>query len=121
MTEALALIIEDDEMLAEVCAEAARTAGFEPEIIRDGETALEVLNTVLPVLVILDLHLPRLSGEALLFHIREDERLNETPIIVTSADIALANHLRGHVNHVLEKPLGFRELQTLLCQYYPPK
>ena len=37
MTNKSALIIEDDDDLSTIFAEAVRAAGFEPEIIRDGE------------------------------------------------------------------------------------
>lgn len=112
----LALIIEDDVMLAEVYAEAAHTAGFEPQIIHDGQVAAEALqekNTAVPALIVLDLHLPRVSGEELLFKIREDERLSQAYVIVASADSALASYLRSQADFVLEKPLGFVVLKEI--------
>jgi DNA-binding response OmpR family regulator len=59
MTEnQLALIVEDDEDLSFIFAEALRAAGYEPEIIQDGQLALDRLASFRPDVIVLDLHLP---------------------------------------------------------------
>ena len=63
----LALIIEDDEKLATIFAQALRMASFETQIIRDGREANEKLNLLNPDVILLDLHLPGLSGDKILF------------------------------------------------------
>ena len=71
----LALIIEDDEDLASIFAEAMRGVGFEVEHIADGKTAQErVGSEPVPYLVLLDMHLPHISGADLLAKMKEDER-----------------------------------------------
>ena len=59
----LALVIEDDQKQATVFAQALRMAEYETEIIRDGQEALTRLGEVIPALVVLDLHLPKISGK----------------------------------------------------------
>ena len=66
----LALVIEDSEDVAIVFHTAMERAGFESEIISDGAVALERLAEIVPDLVILDLHLPGVSGEQILKFIR---------------------------------------------------
>ena len=59
----LALIIEDDEDLASIFAEALRGIDYEVELAADGRSAKERLqNGVAPFIILLDMHLPHISG-----------------------------------------------------------
>ena len=69
----LALIIEDDKRQSTVFDHALRQAEFETEVIRDGEQALARLAVTIPAVVILDLHLPKVSGEDVLQQIRRSK------------------------------------------------
>ena len=84
----LALIIEDDEDLAEIFAQALRGVGFEVEHAADGKMAQERLkNGTPPYLILLDMHLPHVSGGDLLTNIiRWDQRFEKTLVIITTAD-----------------------------------
>ena len=71
-----ALIIEDDEDLANIFAEALRGVGFEVEHLPDGRSALDRLQTgTPPFLILLDMHIPQISGDRILQQIRADARL----------------------------------------------
>jgi CheY-like chemotaxis protein len=113
MTVPFALIVEDDEMLVEVFSWALRTGGFEIATAKDGPTALTRLAEMIPDLVVLDLHLPRISGPEILTRIRADERLVHTKVILTTADYRLADTLRGQADLVLLKPVSPDQLRLL--------
>jgi DNA-binding response OmpR family regulator len=120
MAHPLALIIEDDPKLANIFAEALRMADFETEIIQQGRTARDRLAETIPAVVVLDLHLPYLSGKDLLYHIRADKRLAETRVILATADPTLAENLREEADLVLIKPISFTQLRDLATQLRPP-
>ena len=84
----LALIIEDDEDLASIFAEALRGVGFEVEHIADGLVAQERLKTgTSPFLILLDMHIPHISGGDLLTNvIKKEDHLAKTMVIITTAD-----------------------------------
>jgi DNA-binding response OmpR family regulator len=113
MSEPLALIIEDEPDLAEIFTEALRAAGFATETIRSGDRARERLAIVVPDVVVLDLHLPRVDGDQLLKQIRGDRRLQSTRVIIASADPLLAETLDGQAELVLIKPISFSQLRDL--------
>lgn len=115
----LALIIEDDPTLATVFANALGAAGYETEIIDDGSQAESRLVHVVPDLIMLDLHLPKVSGEELLRQIKGDERFAKTRLIIASADPAFARRLRDQVDFVLEKPVSFHQLRILASRLNP--
>ncbi len=115
----LALIIEDDLSVANIYAEALRMAGYEPEIIHNGRDALNRLREVVPTIILLDLHLPEVSGPDIWQRIRAESRLNDTRIIVATADPLLAEEMRDHVDLVLLKPISFVQLRDLAIRIQP--
>lgn len=65
------LIIEDERDTAEPVKEALELNGFKADIAEDGETGLEMFHRKEYELVLLDLKLPKMSGEDVLRKIRE--------------------------------------------------
>ena len=113
MSSPFALVIEDDKDVAVVFAKGLQMAGCETEIIRAGDAALARLAAVVPDLVILDLHLPRVEGTDILRQIRADARLAETRIIVITGDPPAATGLHDLADLVLVKPLRLDQLCDL--------
>jgi DNA-binding response OmpR family regulator len=119
MSRASALIIEDDGRLAAIFAEALRLAGYEPEIVNDGRIAQTRLQTLTPILILLDLHLPGVDGRTLLHEMRANERLQDCLIILATADAILAEELRAEADLVLLKPISFSQLRDLATRLNP--
>jgi DNA-binding response OmpR family regulator len=112
----LALIVEDDEDLSIIFSEALNAAGFQTETIRNGQTALDRLHVITPEVVSLDMHLPGVSGNDILKYIRSEKRLALTNVVVTTADAALAEHVRETADFVLIKPITFGQLRDLTAR-----
>jgi two-component system cell cycle response regulator DivK len=117
----LALIIEDDEDLASIFAEALRGVGFEVELVADGRVAEERLkNGVPPFLILLDMHLPHVSGADLLTNIiKKDERFAKTVVIITTADARMGEAYTEQVDFVMIKPISFVQLRDLTSRLKP--
>jgi len=109
----LALIIEDDEDLSTIFSEALNAAGFETEIVRDGALAQQRIAATEPVVIILDMHLPHVSGADLLKQVRNDPRLTTSRIVVATADARMGEALRDDADFVLIKPISFTQLREL--------
>lgn len=116
----LALIIEDDTEQIPVFAEALRLAEFDIEVIQEGGTALHRLQQIEPAIVILDLHLPQVSGKEILQQIRADARLEETRVIIATADPSTAEMIHLQADLVLIKPISFIQLRDLAIRLRPP-
>lgn len=119
MNEALALIVEDDEDLHEVFRQALAAAGFATESALDGRAALEFLERIAPSVVILDLHLPFVSGETILKKIRSTPSLENVQVVITTADAAAAEFLRNQADLVLVKPISYIQLRDLTKRLNP--
>lgn len=117
----LALIIEDDEDLANIFAEALRGVGFEVEHVADGKKAEERLKGgVPPFLILLDMHIPYISGGDLLTNlIKQDERFKKTMVIITTADARMGDAYRDHADFVMIKPISFVQLRDLTKRLKP--
>lgn len=115
-----ALIIEDDQKIATVFANALETVGYETEIVRDGQLALTRLAVTIPSTVVLDLHLPNVSGRDILAQIRLDKRLSQTRVMIVTADALLAESLSEDADLVLLKPINFAQLRDLAARLRPP-
>lgn len=120
MNHPFALIVEDDQDLATIFAEALQAAEYETKIVQDGVTALLVLKKTQPEVVVLDLHLPRISGQEILKQIRADQRLTATRVIIATADPYTADSLRDTADLVLIKPISFTQLRDLAARLRPP-
>lgn len=113
MTMPLALIIEDDYRQADIYARALQAAGFITDTVGDGQVAMARLASVKPRLILLDLHLPNVSGDQILQHIRADERLARVFVIVVTADMILGGHIGHQADMVLVKPISPTHLRDL--------
>jgi DNA-binding response OmpR family regulator len=119
LNQRMALIIEDDEQLAMIYAEALRMAGFVAEIMKDGRDAQKRLHEITPSLILLDLHLPNVSGDELLHQIRADARLQNCVVMLATADAVMAESLRADSDLVLLKPISFNQLRDLAARLRP--
>jgi CheY-like chemotaxis protein len=114
------LIIEDNSELAIIFSQALQAAGFTTGIIKDGGQALAWLAITKPDVVVLDLHLPHVSGVEILRKIRADERLADIRVIVATADSCVTQALRDQADLVLIKPVSFRQLRDLAERLISP-
>lgn len=117
----LALIIEDDEDLANIFATALRGVGFEVEHAADGRVAQSRLKSgSAPYLILLDMHLPHISGADLLTNIiRKDPRFADTIVIITTADARMGEAYTEQVDFVMIKPISFVQLRDLTSRLKP--
>jgi two-component system catabolic regulation response regulator CreB len=112
MTKPLALIIEDDLEIAKILALSLKNE-FEVEILTDGNSAITRLAQAVPALIMLDLHLPEVSGMDIFARIRSEARFDGTKIILCTADALRAEALQSQVDLVLLKPISPSQLREL--------
>ncbi len=101
------ILIDDDRAWSEAAVALLRAEGFEVAAAGDGQHGLELLDRSAPMLVILDVHLPRLSGFDLLRELRR--RGQQVPILmVSSEDQAglMAQALDEGASGFLRKPIA---------------
>jgi two-component system alkaline phosphatase synthesis response regulator PhoP len=93
MTKPIALIVEDQKHIAQMELIAVEKAGYEAIMVHDGLVAINKLSEITPKLVVLDLHLPNVSGMEIFDYIRSDFRFQKTWIFLATADDSLAKEM----------------------------
>ena len=104
------LIIEDEEVIAELEKDYLELSGFEVEIRNNGKDGLEAAMSADFSLVILDLMLPEMDGFEVCKRIREERNI---PIIMVSAKKEDIDKIRGlglGADDYMTKPFSPSEL-----------
>ena len=87
------LIVEDDIFLADLYKTKFLDNGYSAQAASDGVAALNVIEKSLPDLVVLDLGLPNMSGEAVCMEIRK--KYPELPVIILTAKDSISDIVHG--------------------------
>src|ERR1039458_5941122 len=107
------LIIEDDRKLHKPLKHAFETDGYSPDFAADGAAGLEAFRAAPPVLVVLDLCLPRIPGREVCRIIKKEAP--NLPIIVLSAsadEIDKVLLLELGADDYVTKPFSPKELMA---------
>ncbi len=93
-------------------------------VVHDGEAALAYVRGEAPYedaprpdLVLLDLNLPRLDGQAVLSAMKQDERTRTIPVVVMTSSQAETDILRSYqlqANCYVTKPLDFDQFMMVV-------
>ncbi len=107
-----ALIIEDDETLANNLADKLRAEGFNVTTAGDGEAGLEKLRGEHPDILVLDIMLPKLDGLSICRMVRHDPTTAHIPIIMITArgtEVDKIVGLESGADDYIVKPFGLGE------------
>ncbi len=110
MTAVKILVVDDEPSIREVVSLYLKQMGFEPTVVGDGQTALDVLQSDPPDLLILDVMLPGVDG----YEITRQARANSAiPIILLTARKDEIDRILGlelGADDYVVKPFSPREL-----------
>lgn len=103
------LVVEDDADLRSIFAANLTIAGFIVREAANGMDALRLIDSGPPGLVVLDLGLPHVSGQDVLYELKQHPHTREIPIlVVTGRDGAVAPGVDDDC--ILMKPVHPAEL-----------
>ena len=118
------LVVEDDAAIADVLRRALRQEGHEVRSAQDGVEALEMAESFVPDLVILDLGLPKLDGVEVCRRLRAE---SDAPILILTARTDTDDRVEGldsGADDYLVKPFERKELlarMRALMRRRPPQ
>lgn len=117
------LIVEDDDLLRDAFKILLEDAGYQVLEAATGAAALDVAQTRLPALVILDMGLPDRSGIDVVRAMRQDPALLDTPVIALTGRVGESERracLEAGCDRYLSKPIApaalLSELPELLTR-----
>jgi two-component system, OmpR family, response regulator MprA len=118
------LVVEDDAAIADVLRRVLRQEGHEVRSAEDGVQALELAESFVPDLVILDLGLPKLDGVEVCRRLRAE---SDAPILILTARTDTDDRVEGldsGADDYLMKPFERKELlarMRALLRRRPPR
>jgi CheY-like chemotaxis protein len=124
------LLVEDDPDDAELIVTGLRRSnlGNDIDIVGDGVEALDYLYrrgtfvgrpTPDPVLILLDLKMPRIDGREVLEEIKSHPTLKHVPVVVLTSSAQERDIAQGYelgANAYVVKPVHFRDLVDAVAQ-----
>ncbi len=121
----LVVVVEDNQINQITIKSLFRDAGIPIQLASTGEEGLQKILSfqaqgILPDLVLMDLHMPQMSGFEATQAIRALPELRHIPIVALSADAFTEQQARAYevgMNGYLTKPIDFQELLGVLKHY----
>jgi CheY-like chemotaxis protein len=111
------LIVENDKVYRQFLSMALELAGYRAQAAGSGAEAIDILQSILPDLVLLDLTMPEISGWDVLHFMRDQISLRPVPVVILTAnadDTTRRQTLAEHANGLLVKPVSLDEILTTI-------
>ena len=111
----LAIVVEDDDMAAELIRTQLIADGIEVLRVRSAEECLQLAAERKPDLFTVDILLPGMDGWELLARLKQDARLAGIPVVIISIIADSGKGLSLGAAGVLQKPYSRKELDEVLA------
>ena len=95
MTDRAKILIVDDDPLNIRNAVRILKENYDVTYATSGEKALELLEKDIPHLILLDLHMPGMNGFEVLENMKNQEKLQDIPVIFLTADSNQSTEVQG--------------------------
>lgn len=114
------LIVDDETNIVISLEFLMKQAGYQSEVARDGEEALQKLADFQPDLILLDVMMPKINGFEVCRRIRENPQQQQLKIIMLTAkgrEVEMTKGLELGANDYVVKPFSTKELVAKIKQH----
>jgi len=114
MKKKIILIAEDDLSLVDTY-KLALGDSFELLVAYNGKEALDVINTQVPDLILMDIMMPEMDGLEALKHLKKNSATAKVPVILITAKVQHSDVLDGYqtgADYYITKPFTNMELMN---------
>ena len=109
------LIVDDHEDVREIFGVCLKRVGMEVLYASNGQEALQLAESQRPDVMLLDFHMPEMSGDKVLDVVRESDWGREMRVIaVTATSIHQAQYALDKADVILYKPVELQALTTIV-------
>jgi CheY-like chemotaxis protein len=107
----LILVVDDDGPILVLMRSLLREFGFEAVTASTGEQALEAVRHNSPALVLLDRHMPGMSGDEVIRALRAERRDGRLPVLILSGQPLTSSELKAlDADGAVLKPFDLQKL-----------
>ncbi|WP_296403631.1 Hpt domain-containing protein [Psychrobacter sp.] len=107
------LIVDDSVTVRKVTSRLLQRQGYDTHVARDGVEAIEMLQTIRPDLMLLDIEMPRMDGFEVANHVRHNPKIMTLPIIMITSRTGEKHREKAQqigVNDYMGKPFQEADL-----------
>ncbi len=117
------LIVEDNQINMRLFSDLLGAIGYKICQAVDAETALEMLKTLRPGAIVMDIQLPGMSGVDCTKKIKSDPNISDVPVIAVTAFAMAgdeARFLKAGCDDYLSKPISVPTFLETIARHYKP-
>ncbi len=107
------VIVDDEPNIVMTLEYTFKKQGFEVYIARDGSEALDIMDAIIPDIVLLDIMMPKVDGYQTLKWIKNNQLLSHTKVVFLSAKNKTTDIEKGlelGVDKYLTKPFSIKKI-----------
>ncbi|MCB0167956.1 MAG: response regulator [Anaerolineae bacterium] len=122
MSEKTILCVEDNFHNRLLVNRILSSRGYTVIEAKDGIEGLEMIRSLKPPLVLLDIDLPGMDGIEVVGHVRADDLIRHIPVIALTASAMQGDRerfLNAGCDDYLSKPIQVTDLLDMIARYYP--
>jgi CheY-like chemotaxis protein/anti-sigma regulatory factor (Ser/Thr protein kinase) len=112
------VLVEDDRRSVELISAYLEGADVDVAVARDGHEGLELIRSLHPAAVVLDVRLPRVDGWEVLRTIKADPATSSTPVVVVSVLDERSKGMALGAAEYLVKPVAREDLLHALAKVH---
>jgi|SRR5580658_69991 CheY-like chemotaxis protein len=116
------LLIDDEEDIRFIFGAALREYGYRVIEASSGQAGLDLAHQQIPDLILIDIDMPGMGGEAVLKHIRQDSELSNKRVVLMTGDPGLitpAMEQEAAADDFLIKPFSRDDLLQCMEAHLP--
>ncbi len=122
MKQPVVLLTEDDPGCIQPIEIYLLKKGFAVHIARNGIDALNMIDTIRPDIILMDILMPKMDGYETIRNIRQKDEYKFTPIIAITALAMLGDRekcIEAGANDYLSKPISLNEMLKKISSFLP--
>ena len=111
------LLVEDNPATMDVMQQELEILGYEVAVARDGAEAVEMANSELPDLIIMDILMPKMDGGEATKQIRKNPKTQAIPVLAATAKALPEDRercLESGCDGYIAKPFSYKELRDVI-------
>ncbi len=113
------LIVDDEPNIVMTLEYTFKKQNFEVFIARDGSEALQILETNIPDVILLDIMMPNVDGYQTLKYIKENKSLKNTKVVFLTAKNKVSDIEKGlqlGADKYLTKPFSIKKIVSEILE-----
>jgi CheY-like chemotaxis protein len=111
------LVVEDNAHWRKLLAMVIQRSGYEVLEATNGVEGVEMAIAARPSLILMDLGLPKMTGDEATAIIKADPATHDIPVVIQTAYAMSQNAVTAGAAEILYKPIELAEIQRILRQY----